>query len=884
MPNLEKLFSHSPAIILPSNSPFPALDIPGWLFLEQGEIHVFLTAKEQNEYGKRHFIMTLHPGDCFPACPFLHFPDLPGRDYGYLLVPQMQTVCRHISTEKFSTFLKKNPADSSLIYSHLISGLSAVCGKDGRNAMLHSDVMEFPETMRRIIRKTLETISQQERETVENSVAEQSWQRNRLQDQFIRLQNIVGARRQKRRDNGDPLLAALQVIAEKNNLQIHIDPADAQSADPESRLIQFCLVNQWRTRRILLERGFSRLHHSALIGFYGQEALPCILELDGDDSIWYFPAEGDSHPLTPEKESELREYAYCFYESFPRQPLEWSDVVRFLFQGSRKLFLCILAIGVLVGLFGLITPVATAYVTGKIIPTANTMELWQLLILLLSLTMGMAVLNIVPQLCLLLFGSSVLERFLAALFDRIFRLPVSFFHKYSAGDLCTRLLAAIRLQESTFQVLSQQFISSLFSFCSIIMLFYYSWKLTLVAIPLVLAYALLLFCLFMRLQKPLRAVADRIGWESGFLKQVFDGIAKIRGAGAEERIENRFLDEFVTEKKARNQYLRGIGIMAVIGIVTPATVNLIFFYLIGKTWRGSLEVSGFLAFLSAYGSFQAGVIAIGEGLWQLASQKPELERLEVFLKSDVEASEGKPQAEKLDGAVELSHVTFSYTPNSPPVLQDISFSVRPGEFVAIVGPSGAGKSSLVRLLLGFESPENGSILYSGQDLRELDINSVRRQLGVILQNSRIMPGSILENITTGTNCSLAEAEDAVRMAALDKDIASMPMGIHTNVGDGLISGGQQQRILIARALIGKPAIVIMDESTSALDNETQETVRCNIEKLNVTRIIIAHRLSTIINADRIYVLEKGIIRESGTFKELMNHDGVFRELARRQML
>ncbi len=217
-------------------------------------------------------------------------------------------------------------------------------------------------------------------------------------------------------------------------------------------------------------------------------------------------------------------------------------------------------------------------------------------------------------------------------------------------------------------------------------------------------------------------------------------------------------------------------------------------------------------------------------------------------------------------------------------MRDVSLSARPGEFVAIVGPSGAGKSSLVRLLLGFETPGKGSILYSGQDLRELDVNSVRRQLGVILQNSRIMPGSILENITTGTGCSLAEAEEAAHMAALDRDIAAMPMGIHTTVGEGLLSGGQQQRILIARALIGKPAIIIMDESTSALDNETQETVRRNIERLNVTRIIIAHRLSTIINADRIYVLDKGEIRESGTFEELMNHDGVFRKLAKRQLL
>ena len=311
---------------------------------------------------------------------------------------------------------------------------------------------------------------------------------------------------------------------------------------------------------------------------------------------------------------------------------------------------------------------------------------------------------------------------------------------------------------------------------------------------------------------------------------------------------------------------------------------IVIFYLIGKVWRGSLELAGFLAFLTAFASFQAAIVAIAEGIWQLASRKSEIERLKVFLESDVESPGGRPPAGKLDGSLEFSHVTFRYAPDLPPVLRDISFSVSPGEFVAIVGPSGAGKSSLIRLLLGFESPANGSILFSGQDLRELDVNSVRRQLGVILQNSRIMPGSILENITAGTACTPAEVKEALRMAALDREIAALPMGIHTHVSEGVLSGGQQQRLLIARALIGNPAIVIMDESTSALDNETQECVRRNIDRLNVTRIIIAHRLSTILNADRIYVLDKGVIQESVTFAELMSRDGVFRKLAERQML
>ncbi len=883
MPDLDKLFAQAPEVIHPSNSPFAASEIPGWIRLEHGEIDLFLCSHERGECGRRHYIATLRPGDCFPACPLLESADGSGCSRGYWLVPQTTAVCRTVSEEEFTAFAWKNPEASAALLQHLFTILCSACGGVEEKETRCVDWITLPETLREIIRKTSATISRRETVAETEAAADRIRQQEELHGRFDQLRELVHPGRRLPVDR-DPLLAVLRVIAEKYNLAILFEPPDSPGVDAESRLASFCRLNQWRTRWLRLEPGFSRLHHGALIGFHGAEGRPCVVELNGDDSCWYFPGESGTHRLTPDEEPTLRNVVCCFYENFPLRPLVWRDLVCFLFRGSRKFFFCIIAVGILVGLLGLITPVATAYVTGKIIPTANSGELWQLLILLLTLTLGTAILNIVPQLCLLLFGSSALERIMAALFDRIFRLPLDFFRKYNSGDLCTRLFSVLRVQELMFQMISRQFLSSIFALCSIAMLFYYSWQLTLVAVPLVLAYMGVLLILFMKLQKPLQVAAEKTGWEAGFLRQVFEGIARIRNAGAEERIENRFLREFIQEKQACDRYFAGAGTMEVIGIVMPAVINLVIFYLIGKAWRGSLELSGFLAFLTAFASLQAAIVAIAEGIWPLASRKSEIERLKVFLESDVESPAGRPPAGKLDGSLEFSHVTFGYAPELPPVLRDISFSVKPGEFVAIVGPSGAGKSSLIRLLLGFESPANGSILFSGQDLRELDVNSVRRQLGVILQNSRIMPGSILENITAGTVCSTAEVDEAIRMAALDQEIAALPMGIHTHITEGTLSGGQQQRILIARALIGKPAIVIMDESTSALDNETQECVRRNIDQLNVTRIIIAHRLSTIFNADRIYVLDKGVIKESGTFMELMSRDGVFRKLAARQML
>jgi ABC-type bacteriocin/lantibiotic exporter with double-glycine peptidase domain len=297
-----------------------------------------------------------------------------------------------------------------------------------------------------------------------------------------------------------------------------------------------------------------------------------------------------------------------------------------------------------------------------------------------------------------------------------------------------------------------------------------------------------------------------------------------------------------------------------------------------------MSLAQFLAFMTAFAGFSQGVIGISDGVWQLWSVRSEVARFKPILEESPEKASGSQAPGNLDGKVELSHITFRYSRETQPVLRDVSLVVNPGEFVAIVGPSGAGKSSVVRLLLGFESPEAGSVLYGGQDLATLDVRAVRRQIGCILQNGRIIPGSILENIAMGTNCTLEQAEEAARMASLDADLRQMPMGMFTMVTEGLISGGQQQRILIARALVGHPAILLMDEATSALDNVTQEIVSQNVDRLKLSRIVIAHRLSTIRNADRIYVLADGEIRQSGTYAELIATDGVFRDLIARQLL
>jgi len=264
---------------------------------------------------------------------------------------------------------------------------------------------------------------------------------------------------------------------------------------------------------------------------------------------------------------------------------------------------------------------------------------------------------------------------------------------------------------------------------------------------------------------------------------------------------------------------------------------------------------------------------------------PLYERAKPILETAPEVDAAKTKPKTLRGDIEVSHVVFRYEPAGRPILSDLSIHIAPGEFVALVGDSGAGKSTLLRLLLGFEMPESGTVYYDGQDLRELDVRALRRRIGVVLQDDKPSAGSLFDNIAGCANLSLDEAWEAARMVGLEEDIKAMPMGMQTVVPPGWsgFSGGQIQRLLIARALARRPGILFFDEATSALDNNAQAVVSQSIESLKVTRLVIAHRLSTVLGADRIYALRQGQVVEAGTFKELMAKEGYFYELAKRQI-
>jgi len=393
-----------------------------------------------------------------------------------------------------------------------------------------------------------------------------------------------------------------------------------------------------------------------------------------------------------------------------------------------------------------------------------------------------------------------------------------------------------------------------------------------------------------------RDVIERDGKITGEVFELLTGLTKLRVAAVEYRAFARWAEKFSQQNKSDFSLRNLMNRLTVFNSTLPIFASIALFATIGLgsvnihtanfTSLNTINVGTFISFNAAFGQFLLAGIAMSAALTSALNIIPLYDRIKPILEAQPEIDDIKPDAIELTGAIELSSITFRYAPGMSPILNTLNFSIKPGEFIALVGPSGSGKSTLLRLLLGFDKPEAGAIYYDQMDLAGLDIRSVRKQIGVVLQNGQLIPGSLFTNIVGSAQLTLEDAMEAAKMAGMEDDLKAMPMGLHTVVAEGAstFSGGQRQRLMIARALVKKPRILIFDEATSALDNRTQALVSQSIQKLNATRIVIAHRLSTIRNADRIVVLENGGISECGTYEELMSLNGRFAELAKRQLV
>lgn len=641
-----------------------------------------------------------------------------------------------------------------------------------------------------------------------------------------------------------------------------------------------------KSRTVTLEKGWYRHATGAMLGTLKEDGSAVALipgKVQGYRIINVIT--GKRSRVNGKTEQLLDSEAVCFYEPLPQKRLTVKDLMRFILKQLSVydivLYLALLGFS---AALGLLAPMFTKWLLGDVLQSGSGRLLLSLSAFMLCFT--------VSRFCLQLFQRLVRSRIeikqkiavQAAVMSRLMSLPPTFFRQFSSGELSKRAAYVQSLCSSLFEAVAGAALPSLFSLIYIGQIFSFTPALGIPAMTITVATLVFALVTTFTQMKTRREQMQLAAKTSGLSYATVAGIQKIKLAGAETRMFSRWARQYAREAQLSYNPPTFLKISGAINLALSLLGTMILYAVAVKK---GISVADYYAFSSAYGMVSAAFASFVSIAVTISGIRPTLEMAKPILEAEPEAQEKKELVAELGGSIELSHVTFRYNDAMPNVFEDFSLKIKPGEYLAVVGPTGCGKSTLMRLLLGFETPQKGSIYFDRKDISGLDPESFRGKIGSVMQDGKLFFGDIYSNIViSAPQLTMDEAWEAAEIAAIADDIREMPMGMHTMIseGQGGISGGQRQRLMIARAVAPKPKVLIFDEATCALDNVTQRKVSQAIDALACTRIIIAHRLSTIRHADRIIYLQNGKIAEDGTYEELLAKNGAFAALVERQQL
>lgn len=586
------------------------------------------------------------------------------------------------------------------------------------------------------------------------------------------------------------------------------------------------------------------------------------------------------------KTAELFETeAICFYKPFPMKKLSIPDLFFYMReQRSKSDTVMYYGMMALTALAGFVPPILNKWLFGKVLESGSARVLLALAGFMVSFSICQLFIGTFQNFANNRIGTKRNIAVQAAVMNRILSLPTSFFRKYSSGELSQRASYVQTLCSTIMSSVGFTTLTSLFSLVYIGQIFAFAPSLAVPAIVITLittAVTLATSFIQSRVTKEKMLLSSKTG---GMTYSMISGIQKIKLAGAEKRMFSRWARQYSKEAFLEYNPPTFLKLSGTINLAVTLISSIFLYYFASKS---KVSVADYYAFNASYGMISAAFASFASIASSLADIKPTLEMAKTIMEAEPEIADDKEILTSIRGNIELNNVSFRYDESMPDVIDGLSLKIKAGEYIAIVGATGCGKSTLMRLLLGFEKPQKGAIYYDGKDISRVDLKSLRRRIGTVMQDGRLFPGDIYSNIVIAApELTLKDAWAAAETAAVADDIKAMPMGMHTVIseGQGGISGGQKQRLMIARAVAHKPKILMFDEATSALDNITQKKVTQAIDSLKCTRIVIAHRLSTIRESDRIIVLDKGKIAEEGTYDELINKNGFFAELVERQRL
>lgn len=705
-------------------------------------------------------------------------------------------------------------------------------------------------------------------------------------DQTLLASIDRSGRRPGRGANADATLAVCRLVADEARIALS-DPGEAgagpERTDPVERI---ALASRIRTRVVRLGGRWWRENSGPLVGRRAEDESPVALLWRRGAYEAVDPATGERERVGKANEAAFAPQAVMFYRPLPDGKPSLLRLVRFSVHGTRAEMRGLVLGGLVAVGLGALVPIATGRVLGTYVPAAENGLIVQTCLALIATGVVSAVFMLLQNVAILRMEGRIEATLQPAVWDRLLRLPTTFFAGRSTGELAGAAMgiSSIRRVLSGIGPVSVQ--ASTVGAMNLVLLLLYSVPLALVAVAMLLVVAAVFLGLGLwqlRYQRQLIHLGNKLNNQAF---QTLRGLPKLRVAAAESFAYAAWAREFARTRELQQRIGRIKNVITVLNAVYLPLCTLVMFMLLAGPARGSMSAGEFLTFSTAVTMLLSSVTQLTGALLSAAAVQPMFEQVKPILRETPEVRGSSTRPGELSGAVEARRLSYRYADDGPLVLDDVSLQVRPGEFVAIVGASGSGKSTLLRLLIGFDKPASGSVLYDGQDLAALDRAAVRRQCGVVLQNAQPFSGSILDCVCGAETYTLEEAWEAAAMAGLADDIKAMPMGMHTVLSDGgaTVSGGQRQRLMIAQALIRKPRVLFLDEATSALDNEAQRVVIESTRALRATRIVIAHRLSTVMDADRVVVMSEGRVVQQGTPAELLaDAGGLFHELVRRQI-
>ena len=691
--------------------------------------------------------------------------------------------------------------------------------------------------------------------------------------------------------SASPIIGAMTIVSRKIGKQIRAQESTSYLDEPDVAIKNIARASGLRVRNVLLTDEWWKNDSGPMLGFFGDQRHPVALIRSNSGSYYIIDSLGGSRiRVDHESVQNLSVEARVFADSLPTNISRLWQIPRWAAGEVWGDILFVVILSLLTTLVGMLIPQATASLVDVAIPEANLRMVLEIGLGLSAAVFGVALLSIAQGIATVRFSIWVNAKAQNAIFCHVLLLTAPFFRRFTGGDLLDRLMAVSQVSQELNSTSIRSLLVGLTASLNLGLLFYYDRQLAVIVLVLGLVVLAVTVLGFLSIHKHQKKLLDLQGRFKGFVFEITSAVGKIRLAGAGDRVLSLWLRRYAHQMSLGLSVQQTEDSVETVNYSVPLAGLILVYAVGGHSLIGDgAEASGltlgvFLAFTTAMTTFLLGLTSLSGTALEFIDMLAKFERIKPIITADREIKSDAIDPGTLKGSVILRNVTFGYDVDGPVILKNLSIDIRPGEFVALVGPSGCGKSTIFRLLVGFEHPNQGQVLFDGKNLDALDLGAVRSQLGCVLQSAEVTAGSIVENIAGNSQAGIDEILQAADDAGLAEDIEQMPMGIHTMIseGGGNISGGQKQRLLIARALVKNPRILLLDEATSALDNKTQAIVTASLKLRNVTRIAIAHRLSTIQDADHIIVMQSGEISEKGTFEELMDKSGLFASMMSKQ--